>query len=65
MLSSDFRASQDGATLSLRRAEHAEWTRKIVRLATELIARVCALFGLTAEEVENIEDSTKYRYGEV
>jgi hypothetical protein len=36
-----------------------------VRRETELNARVYALFDLTVEEVAIIEESTKYRYGEV
>ena len=37
----------------------------IVRLDTELNARVNDLFDLTPEEVQTIEESTAYRYGEV
>jgi len=48
-----------------QRAEHARLTADIVRLETELNARVYALFGLTAEEIGMIEEGTKYRYGEV
>jgi len=48
-----------------RRADHARLMDDIVRLETELNARVYALFGLTAEEIAIIEESTKYRYGEV
>ena len=48
-----------------RRAEHQRLTAEIVRLETELNAHVYALFDLTSEEIEIIEESTKYRYGEV
>ena len=40
-------------------------TAEIVGLETELNERVYRLFDLTAEEVRVIEESTKYRYGEV
>ena len=36
-----------------------------MRHETELNARVYALFGLTAEEIAMVEESTKYPYGEV
>jgi hypothetical protein len=36
-----------------------------VQNETELNARVYALFDLTPGEIQTIEDSTKYRYGEV
>jgi hypothetical protein len=52
------------AWLAARQAEHWEWTREIVRLETELNARVYGLFGLTPEEIAIVEESTKYRYGE-
>ncbi|MBC8161999.1 MAG: hypothetical protein H7Z42_12350 [Roseiflexaceae bacterium] len=51
--------------LALRRAEHTQRTAAIVQLETELNARVYALFDLTADEITLIEESTKYRYGEV
>ncbi len=51
--------------LAERKAEHRTRTAEIVRLETELNARVYALFGLTAAEIEVVEESTKYRYGEV
>jgi len=47
------------------RAEHARLTAEIIRLETELNTRVYALFDLTTEEIAIIEESTKYRYGEV
>ncbi|HSN74091.1 MAG TPA: hypothetical protein VL334_03240 [Anaerolineae bacterium] len=51
--------------LASRRAEHEERTAEIVRLETELNARVYALFDLSAAEIRIVEESTKYRYGEV
>jgi hypothetical protein len=48
-----------------RRAEHQRITAEIVRLETELNAHVYALFDLTPEEIQTIEESTKYSYGEV
>lgn len=47
------------------RADHERRTTEIVRLETELNARVYALFDLSAEEVRLVEAATKYRYGEV
>ena len=37
----------------------------IVRLETQLNTRVYGLFDLTPAEIKIIEESTKYRYGEV
>ena len=51
--------------LQSRRAEHAARTESIVRLETELNARVYTLFDLTRAEITIIEESTKYKYGEV
>ena len=51
--------------LQSRRAEHATRTESIVRLETELNARVYTLFDLTRAEITIIEESTKYKYGEV
>lgn len=51
--------------LAGRRAKHERLTTEIVRLETELNARVYDLFGLTPEEIRIIEETTKYRYGEV
>ena len=48
-----------------RRARHRQYTAEIVRLETELNERVYALFDLTAEEIKIIEESTRYKYGEV
>ncbi|MDQ3605495.1 MAG: hypothetical protein M3418_04815 [Gemmatimonadota bacterium] len=48
-----------------QREEHRRLTDEIVRRETELNERVYALFDLTAAEVAIIEESTKYRYGEV
>jgi hypothetical protein len=53
------------AWLAARQAEHWEWTREIVRLETELNARVYGQFGLTAEEIAIVVESTTYPYGEV
>jgi hypothetical protein len=50
--------------LAACRAEHKQRTAEIVRLETQLNARVYALFDLTAAEIKLIEESTKYRYGE-
>ena len=36
-----------------------------MRLETAFNARVYALFDLTPEEINVIEETTKYRYGEV
>jgi hypothetical protein len=51
--------------LAARRAQHAQRTAEIVRLETQLNDRVYTLFDLSAAEVAIIEESTKYRYGEV
>jgi hypothetical protein len=51
--------------LTSARAEHEQRTGEIVRLETKLNARVYALFDLSADEIKHIEESTKYRYGEV
>ena len=51
--------------LAKRRAEHERFTAEIVRLETDLNARVYELFDLTPEEIQTIEESTGYRYGEV
>jgi hypothetical protein len=48
-----------------RKAEHTQRTAEIVRLETDLNARVYALFDLTPDEIETIETQTKYRYGEI
>ncbi|MBK9232464.1 MAG: hypothetical protein IPO15_16845 [Anaerolineae bacterium] len=48
-----------------RRAAHEQRTAEIIRLETQLNARVYGLFDLGAAEIELIEASTKYRYGEV
>ena len=50
---------------SEQRTEHARLTGEIVRLENALNTRVYALFQLTEEEIGIIEESTKYRYGEV
>ncbi|MCW5849269.1 MAG: hypothetical protein KIT87_04235 [Anaerolineae bacterium] len=51
--------------LAEQRAQHARLTADIVRLETALNARVYTLFDLTPAEIQVIEDSTKYKYGEV
>ncbi|MCI0576039.1 MAG: hypothetical protein L0332_02800 [Chloroflexi bacterium] len=51
--------------LERRRAGHEQLTAEIVRLETELNERVYGLFELAPEEIKIIEESTKYRYGEV
>ena len=48
-----------------QRAEHAHLTAEIISRETDLNARVYALFNLTPDEIALIEESTKYRYGEV
>lgn len=53
------------AWLEERQGEHERLTGEIVRLETELNSRVYVLFDLSAEETEIIEESTKYKYGEV
>ncbi len=53
------------AWLEDRRHEHERLTAEMVRLETELNARVYALFDLASKEIEVIEKSPKYRYGEV
>jgi hypothetical protein len=51
--------------LQARRVEQWQRTEAIVRMETELNARVYALFSLAPAEITIIEESTKYRYGEV
>ena len=51
--------------LASRRAEHEQRTAEIVRLETQLNEHVYALFDLSTAEIKIVEDSTKYRYGEV
>jgi len=53
------------AWLATQRTDHARFTADIIARETDLNARVYALFGLTDEEIALIEESTKYRYGEV
>jgi hypothetical protein len=53
------------AWLAARQVEHWEWTREILRLEMELNSLVYGLFALTTEEIAIVEESTKYRYGEV
>ncbi len=51
--------------LTVCRGAHAQRTAAIVRLETQLNRRVYDLFDLAPAEVKIIEESTKYRYGEV
>ena len=51
--------------LAEQQQTHQTYTAEIIRLETDLNARVYALFGLNDEEIKLIEASTKYRYGEV
>jgi hypothetical protein len=51
--------------LAEQRADHQRLTADIVRLESELNTCVYALFDLTPEEIQTIEESTKYSYGEV
>jgi hypothetical protein len=51
--------------LTTQRAEHTRLTNEIVTRETALNAHVYALFGVTDDEIALIEESTKYRYGEV
>jgi hypothetical protein len=53
------------AWLKQRRSQHQQLTAEIIRLETGLNRRVYALFNLTPAEIKLIEESTKYRYGEV
>jgi hypothetical protein len=53
------------AWLAAQRAEHERLTAAIIRLETDLNARVYALFDLTPAEIAIIEASTKYPYGAV
>jgi len=47
------------------RKSHEAYTADIVRMETELNAIVYSLFELSSQEIKTIEDSTKYRYGEI
>jgi hypothetical protein len=59
------RTPRRSAIARARRAEHERYTAEIIRLETTLNEHVYALFDLTADEIKLIEESTKYRYGEV
>ncbi len=48
-----------------QRAEHDRLTGEIIQLESELNDRVYALYGLSKDEIELIEESTKYHYGQV
>jgi hypothetical protein len=54
-----------GGVASVRRHIFARLTSVIVAAETELNARVYALFKLTRDEIQIVEESTTYRYGEV
>ncbi|MFZ1397439.1 MAG: hypothetical protein WAS33_11100 [Candidatus Promineifilaceae bacterium] len=45
--------------------QHQQLTSQIITLETELNQHVYTLFHLTPEEIQIIETSTKYPYGEV
>ena len=45
--------------------QHKHRITRIIALATNLNQQVYALFHLTPEEIQFIETSTKYNYGEV
>jgi hypothetical protein len=47
------------------RKSHEAYTADIVRMETELNAIVYTLFDLSPQEIKLIEESTKYRYGEI
>lgn len=51
--------------LTAQQAKHTNFTNEIIRLETELNEIVYGLFDLTPEEIQIIEESTKYKYGEV
>jgi hypothetical protein len=51
--------------LTTQRAEHHRLTADIIRLETDLNAIVYGLFDLTPAEMQLIEETTKYPYGEV
>ncbi len=51
--------------LAGQHAKHERVKAEIVRLEAELNAHVYELFELAPEEIQIIEESTKYIYGEV
>ena len=53
------------AWLAAQRAEHERLTATIIRLETDLNARVYALFDLTPAEIQIIEEGANYPYGAV
>lgn len=53
------------AWLGEQSGAHVRLTAEIVRLETDLNAAVYALFDLAPAEINLIEASTKYKYGEV
>ena len=54
-----------GGVASRAPRQHDQLTAEIVRLETDLNRRVYTLFDLSVAEIKLIEESTKYRYGEV
>jgi hypothetical protein len=53
------------ARFATTRKEHERLTGEIVALEVELSDRVYRLFDLTPDEIKIIEETTRYRYGEV
>jgi type I restriction-modification system DNA methylase subunit len=51
--------------LAGRQAKHEQLTRAIIQLEKELNRHIYTLFDLTPTEIQLIEESTKYKYGEV
>ena len=51
--------------LGEQQQKHQQLTGEIVRLETELNNRVYALFDLSPGEIKIVEESTKYKYGEM
>ena len=54
-----------GPAAALETDQFFAWGRQLADSTDALNARVYALFSLTPAEVALIEESTKYRYGEV
>jgi hypothetical protein len=53
------------ASLDNQCAEHTRLTAEIIAAEEDLNARVYSLFHLTPAEIALLEETTKYRYGEV
>ncbi len=51
--------------LAQKQAQYHQRTQTIIHLETDLNRRVYTLFDLSAAEIQLIEASTKYRYGEI